>query len=63
MNDFHIKKYVDALRAWLDLLKKEAMRVKRIKRWKQAAKAIAENSKPVNKEFQKLSRFKNYDHS
>ena len=58
MKDFHIKKQIDVLRAGLDLLEKEAIRVKRIKRWKQAAKAVAENSKSVNKEFQKFSRLK-----
>ena len=59
MKDLHIKKQIDVLRAGLDLLEKEAIRVKRIKRWKQAAKAVAENSKSVNKEFQKFTRLKN----
>lgn len=58
MKDFNIKKQIDVVRAGLDLLEIEALRVKRIKRWKQAAKAVAENSKSVNKEFQKLSRLK-----
>ncbi len=63
MKDLHIKKQIDVLRAGLDLLEKEAIRMKRIKRWKQAAKAVAENSKSVNKEFQKLSRLKEHDNS
>lgn len=58
MKDFHIKKQVDVVRAGLDLLEKELVRVKKIRRWKQAAKAVAENSKSVNKGFQKLSRLK-----
>jgi hypothetical protein len=33
--------------------------VQRIRRWKKAAKAVAENSKSVNKAFQKLSRLNN----
>lgn len=63
MKDFHIKKQIDVLRAGLDLLEKESIRMKKIRRWKQAAKAVAENSKSVNKEFQKLSRLKENDHS
>ena len=63
MKDFHIKKQIDVVRAGLDLLEKEAIRIKRVKRWKQAAKAVAENSKSVNKEFQKHSRFKDHDNS
>jgi ATP-dependent Lon protease len=58
MKDFQIKKQIDVIRAGLDLLEKEAIRLKKIKRWKQAAKAVAENSKTVNKSFQKFSRLK-----
>ncbi len=58
MKDFQIKKQIDVVRAGLDLLEKEAMRLKKIKRWKQAAKAVVENSKSINKEFQKRSRLK-----
>jgi ATP-dependent Lon protease len=58
MRDFHITKQIDVIRAGLDLLEQEAIRVKRIKRWKQAAKAVAANSKITNKEFQKFSRLK-----
>ena len=35
----------------------------RVKRWKQAAKAVAKNSKSVNKEFQKFSRLKKHDYT
>lgn len=63
MKDFHIKKQIDVLRAGLDLLEKESLRLKKIKRWKQAAKAVAKNSQSVNKEFQKFSRLKENDHS
>lgn len=58
MKDFQIKKQIDVIRAGLDLLEKEAIRMKRVKRWKNAAQAVAKNSKTINKEFQKFSRLK-----
>lgn len=58
MRAFQIKKQIDVIRAGLDLLEKEAERIKRISRWKQAAKAVSKNSALVNKEFQKSSRLK-----
>ena len=58
MKDFHIKKQIDVVRAGLDLLEKEAIRIKKIRRWKEATKAVIENSKKINKEFQKYSRLK-----
>jgi ATP-dependent Lon protease len=56
--DFGIHKKIDVIRAGLDLLEKEAERLKRIKRWKQAAKLVADSSQKINKEFQKHSRLK-----
>lgn len=61
MRDFQIKKQIDVIRAGLDLLEKEAERMKRIRRWKAAAKLVSANSKLINKEFQKSSRLKKYD--
>ena len=56
--DLHIRKKIDVIRAGLDLLEKEAQRIKRIKRWKHAAKLVAKSSQAVNKEFQHHSRIK-----
>lgn len=56
--DFGIHKKIDVIRAGLELLEKEAARMKRIKRWKHAAKLVAKSSHAVNKEFQKHSRIK-----
>ncbi len=56
--NFGIHKKIDVIRAGLDLLEKEANKKKRIERWKQAAKLVAENSHVVNKEFQRHSRIK-----
>lgn len=53
-----IRKKIDVVRAGLMLLEKEAERLKRIKRWKHAAKLVAKNSEEVNKEFQSHSRIK-----
>ena len=50
--DFGIHKKIEVIRAGLELLEKEAARIKRIKRWKQAAKVVAKNSREINKEFQ-----------
>lgn len=58
MKEMNIKKQIDVLRAGLDLLEKEAARIRQINRWKQAAKAVCENSRKINKEFQKHSRLK-----
>lgn len=54
--DFGIHKKIDVIRAGLSLLEKEAQRLKKIKRWKQAAKLVAKSSAEVNKEFQAHSR-------
>lgn len=56
--DLGIHKKIDVIRAALLLLEKEAERIKRIKRWKHAAKLVAKNSEEVNKEFQSHSRMK-----
>lgn len=56
--DLGIDKKIDVLRAGLTLLEKDVERMKKIKRWKQAAKRVAENSNRVNKEFQAHSRMK-----
>jgi hypothetical protein len=56
--DLGVHKKIDVVRAGLTLLEKEAERVKKIKRWKQAAKLVSKNSREVNKEFQKYSRLK-----
>lgn len=53
-----IHKKIDVVRAALALLEKEAERIKRIKRWKHAAKLVSKSSEEVNKEFQTLSRIK-----
>lgn len=56
--DFGIHKKIDVIRAGLDLLEKEAEHIKRVARWKRAAKLVAQNSQVVNKEFQTHSRIK-----
>lgn len=56
--DFHIHKKIDVIRAGLALLEKEAARVKRVKKWQQAAKLVAKNSHKINKEFQPNARIK-----
>lgn len=56
--EFGIHKKIDVVRAGLELLEKEAQRLKKIKRWKQAAKLVAESSHEINKEFQPHSRMK-----
>jgi len=58
MKEFHIKTKIDVVRAGLDLLEQEAERIRKISRWEHAAKAVAQSSKTVNKEFQQHSRFK-----
>jgi hypothetical protein len=63
MKAFHIKKQIDVVRAGLALLEQESIRLQKIQRWKQAAKAVAENSHSINKEFQKSSRLKKHDRS
>jgi hypothetical protein len=50
--DFGIHKKIEVVRAGLELLEKEAQRLKKIKRWKRAAKLVAKNSLEVNREFQ-----------
>lgn len=56
--DFGINKKIDVIRMALSLMEKEAQRLSRIKRWKHAAKLVAENSHEVNKEFQRHSIIK-----
>ncbi len=56
--DLGIHKKIDVIRAALALLEKEAERVKRIKRWKHAARLVAKSSHEINKEFQPHSRIK-----
>ena len=56
--DLKIAKKIEVIRAALTLLEHEAERLKRIKRWKNAAKLVAKSSHTVNKEFQKSSRIK-----
>lgn len=56
--DLGIRKKIDVIRAALALLEKDAERIKRIKRWKHAAKLVAKSSDEVNKEFQPHSRIK-----
>jgi hypothetical protein len=56
--DLGIAKKIDVVRAGLALLEKESERLKKIKRWKRAAKLVAKSSDAVNKEFQKHSRIK-----
>lgn len=59
--DFGVHKKIDVIRAALELLEKEAERIKRIKRWKRAAKLVANHSSEINKDFQKYSRLKSDD--
>ncbi len=42
-----VSKKIEVLRAGLVLLEKEADRLKKIKRWKRAARLVAENSSRV----------------
>lgn len=56
--DLGIHKKINVIRAGLALLEKEAEHLKRVKRWKRAAKLVAKNSHAVNKEFQAHSRIK-----
>lgn len=56
--DFGISKKIDVIRAALALMEKEAERIKRVKRWKHAAKLVAKSSDEVNKDFQRHSRIK-----
>lgn len=56
--DLGIQTKIDVIRAALVLLEKEAERIKRIKRWKHAAKLVAKSSDEINKEFQPHSRIK-----
>ena len=56
--DLGISKKIDVVRAALALLEKEAARLKRIKRWKHAAKVVAKSSAEINKAFQRHSRIK-----
>ncbi len=53
-----IHKKIEVIRAGLELLEKQAEQLKKIKRWKQAARLVAKNSYEVNKAFQAHSRIK-----
>lgn len=59
--DFGIDKKIDVIRAGLTLLEQEAARLKKIKRWKHAAKLVAENSREVSEAFQAHARIKRDD--
>ena len=56
--DFGILKKIEVIRVALTLMEKEAQHMKRVKRWKNAAKLVAESSQEINKAFQKHSRMK-----
>ncbi|MDX1901155.1 MAG: hypothetical protein SFW66_04005 [Gammaproteobacteria bacterium] len=56
--DLKMHTKISVIRAGLILLEKEAERVKRIKRWKHAAKLVAKSSAETNKAFQRHSRIK-----
>ncbi len=51
--DFGIQKKIDVIRAGLDLLERESLRIKKIKRWKLATKLVTKSSNTINKKFQK----------
>lgn len=59
--DLGVHKKIDVIRAALSLLEKEAERVKKVKRWKHAAKLVSKSSVEINREFQKFSRLKSDD--
>lgn len=59
--DFRIHKKIDVVRAGLKLLEEESARIKRIKRWKHAARLVSKNSAEVYKDFQPHSRMKRVD--
>jgi hypothetical protein len=56
--DLKISKKIDVIRAALTLLENEANRIKRVQRWKNAARLVSKNSQAINKEFQAHSRLK-----
>lgn len=56
--DLHIQKKIDVIRAGLTLLEGEALRLKKIKRWKHATQLVIKNSYETTKAFQKHSRIK-----
>lgn len=56
--DLGIHKKIDVVRAAISLLEKEAERIKRVKRWKHAAKLVCKSSAEINKEFKPYSRIK-----
>lgn len=59
--DFGLNTKIGVVRAGLALLEKEALRLKKIERWKKAAKLVAKQSQEINKEFQACSRIKHRD--
>jgi hypothetical protein len=59
--DLGISKKIDVIRAGLKLLEEKAEKLKRIKKWQQAAKLVAKNSQEIHKEFQPYSRIKKID--
>lgn len=54
----HAKTKIDVVRAGLALLEQETDRRLRVENWKRAAKVVSANSAAINREFQRLSRFK-----
>jgi len=56
--DFGLHKKIEVIRAGLDLLEKESDHIKKINRWRRAAKLVAKSSEEINQEYQALSRIK-----
>lgn len=56
--EFGIHKKIDVIRAGLVLLEREAEHVKRVKRWKRAAKLVAKSSYAIHEEFRRHSQQK-----
>jgi hypothetical protein len=52
---------IEVLRSALDLLEQSAERRERVRRWARAAKAVATESRAVQREFRPHSRFKRLD--
>ncbi|MBI3492633.1 MAG: hypothetical protein HY047_12770 [Acidobacteria bacterium] len=53
-----VSRKIDIVRAGMDLLEQQAARQERTERWKRAAARVAADSRRVNAEFQRHSRFK-----
>ena len=50
--DFNFAKKIDVIRAGLSLLEQEVTRMKKVKKWKNAARLVSNNSAETNKIFQ-----------